>query len=171
MEAESLAGRSALAATRNSATGVSRRRFLSSLHFLFLQANRSSTKYVICTIDLEFLLFFLFSDAANGAHRSRLLAVVRLQHFPVRSVPLTGGLQPGRRPARSEELADQAGGAFAASGIAYDLPEPAVSERRAAVVAELLARGILAGIPNESVLRAQESPERPILSHQPGTLG
>lgn len=84
--------------------------------------------------DLEFLLFF-FSDAANGAHRGRLLAVVRLQHFSIRSVPLAGGLQPGRRPARSKEHADQAGGALAASGIAHDLSESAVSERRAAVVA------------------------------------
>lgn len=119
--------------------------------------------------DLEFLLFF--SDAANSAHRGRLLAVVRLQHFSVRSVPLAGGLQPGRRPARSQELANQAGGALASSGIAHDLPEPAISERRTAVVAQLFARGILTGISDEPILRTQKPPERPVLSHQPGTVG
>lgn len=124
----------------------------------------------MCTIcDLEF-----FTDAADGAHRGRLLAVVRLQQFSVRSVPPAGRLRPDRRrPGRPEELADQAGGLLAASGIAHDrLPEPAVSEQqRAAAVAQLLARGLVAGIPDESLLCAQESPERPVLPHQPGTVG
>lgn len=119
--------------------------------------------------DLEFLFFF--SDAANGAHSGRLFAVVRLQHFSVRSVPLAGRLQPSRRPARSQNLADQAGGALAASRIAHDLPEPAVSERRAAVVAQLFARRILAGISDEPILCTPKPPERPVLSHQPGTVG
>lgn len=113
----------------------------------------------------------LFSDAADGAHRGRLLAVVRLQHFSVRLVSPAGRLQPGRRPGLPEELADQAGGTLAALGIAHDLPEPTVPERRVAVVAQLLARGVLAGVSDESLLRTQESSERPVLSHQPGTVG
>lgn len=87
------------------------------------------------TVRTVYDLSILFSDAADGAHRGRLLAVVRLQHFSVRPVPPAGRLQPGRRPGLLEEHPDQAGGTLAALGIAHDLPEPAVPERRVAVVA------------------------------------
>jgi len=140
-----------------------RRRSNAAFSSLYFLQDNSRTKRTIR--DLEF-----FSDAADGAHRGRLLAVIRLQHFSVWSVPPTGRLQSDRRSGRSEDLADQTGGSLTASRIAHDLSESAVSERRATVVTQLFARGILAGVPDEPLLRTKKPPERPVLSHQPRTI-
>lgn len=115
-------------------------------------------------------MFNSVSDAADGADRRRILAVVRLQHFSIRFVSPAGRLQPDRRPGLFEKFTDQAGGTLATLRIAHDLSEPTVSDRRIAVVTQLLARGFLTGISDEPLLRTQEPSERPVLPHQPGTV-
>lgn len=77
--------------------------------------------------DLE---FSFFPDATDGTYRSRLLAVVRLQHIPIRFIPSFGRLCRDERAKHIETSANQAGSAIAASRLTDHVLELALPRRR-----------------------------------------